>query len=307
MFEALPPHPPRAAASRLFPHGGYAVMRTGWERDAHQVVFDVGPLGCPLSAGHGHADLLSVQCSVFGQPYLVDAGTHGYTAEPAWRDFLRGTAAHTTVTVDGVGQAIPAAPFKWQARPRARLRRWLSSATMDFADACHDAYARLPDPVVHRRRVLFVKPRYWVIVDDLEGAAEHVVALRFQFAPLEVTVAPDLWACARGPGARRLLIRPFATAPLKGEVHTAGVSPIRGWVSPDYGRRLPAPMLTYSAVTPLPCRILTLLWPAATPEGVPPAVTPLRDATGRLAGLVFQDGGESVSFDEDGPVLASTA
>ena len=32
-----------------------------------------------VSGGHGHADLLSVQCSVFGERVLVDAGTYGYT------------------------------------------------------------------------------------------------------------------------------------------------------------------------------------------------------------------------------------
>src|SRR5206468_6518198 len=85
---------PAAPASRLFPDGGLIVMRSGWNDDAHQLIFDVGPLGCPFSAGHGHADLLSIQCSVFGRPCLVDAGTYGYTAEPRWRDFFRGTAAH---------------------------------------------------------------------------------------------------------------------------------------------------------------------------------------------------------------------
>ncbi len=301
--ETLRPAPPAIAPSRLFADGGLIVMRSGWDTDANQLIFDVGPLGCPLSAGHGHADLLSIQCSVFGQPYLVDAGTYGYTAEPAWRDFFRGTAAHSTVMVDDVGQAVPAGPFKWQARPRARLHRWLSSRGVDFADASHDAYCRLPDPVVHRRRVLFVKPRYWVIVDDLEGAAEHVVALRFQFAPMEVTVDPDLWACARGAGGYGLFIRPFATVALKGEVHEGEVAPIQGWVSPDYGQRRPAPAVTYSAVTRLPLRILTLLLPTANPVGPPPAVAPLLDDSGRPMGLVLEDGRASVSFGEGDLVI----
>src|SRR5207247_1984020 len=108
-------------------------MRSGWGARAHHLVFDVGPLGCPINAGHGHADLLSIQCSVFGQPCLVDAGTYGYTAEPRWRDFFRGTAAHSTVVVDGCGQADPAGPFKWDTRPRARLHRWLSTDAFDLA------------------------------------------------------------------------------------------------------------------------------------------------------------------------------
>ena len=66
--------PPASAASRVFPSGGYASMRSGWEPDAHQAIVDIGPIGCPVSGGHGHADLLSLQCSIFGEPCLVDAG-----------------------------------------------------------------------------------------------------------------------------------------------------------------------------------------------------------------------------------------
>src|SRR6185295_18230461 len=109
----------------------------------------------------------------FGEPYLVDPGTYCYTANARWRNYFRSTAAHSTVTVDGLSQAIPAGPFAWQKRPRARLRRWISTDSFDLADADHDAYHRLPDPVTHRRRVFFAKPRYWVVVDELDGKVEH--------------------------------------------------------------------------------------------------------------------------------------
>jgi len=274
-FEALRPAPPGPAPSRLFPHGGYAVMRSGCERDAHCLIFDAGPVGCPMNGGHGHADLLSIQCAVFGLPYLVDAGTYCYTSDPQWRDFFRSTDAHSTAIIDGMGQAIPAGPFHWQSRPRARLRRWLSTERLDFADAEHEGYRRLADPVTHRRRVLFVKPRYWVVVDDLEGAAEHRLELRFQFAPMPVTVDSALWARAAGPGGHGLLIRPFASVPLKAEVIEGELGPIRGWVSPNYGQRQPAPVVIYTTVTQLPLRIVTLLFPVEDASAPFPAVCAL--------------------------------
>jgi heparinase II/III-like protein len=300
-FDGLRQVPPGAPASRLFAEGGLVVMRSGWDAGAHQLVFDVGPLGCPFNAGHGHADLLSIQCSVFGQPCLVDAGTYGYTAEPRWRDFFRGTTAHSTVVVDGLGQAVPAGPFKWDARPRARLQRWQSTEAVDDAEATHDAYSRLADPVVHRRRVLFVKPGYWVVVDDLDGRAEHAVELRFQFAPIEVTVGPDLWARARVSAGRGLLLKPFATASLKGDVHEGELAPIQGWISPDYGRRAPSPALTYSTVTRLPLRIVTLLLPTENVEAAPPAVTLLRDDRGAPVGVALDDNRTGVSALVDDP------
>jgi hypothetical protein len=303
-FDALQPAPPPATAcSRLFSSGGYAVMRSGWGQHAHQLIFDAGPLGCPVSGGHGHADLLGIQCACFGEPYLIDTGTYGYTADARWRDYFRSTAAHSTVMVDGLNQAAPDGPFKWRQRPRARLRRWVSTETFDLADADHNAYHGLPDPVTHRRRVFFAKPRYWVLVDDLDGKAEHRIDMRFQFAPMRVILCPNGWVLARRPGTERrecrLLV--FATAPLKAELIEGGLDSIQGWAAPDYGRREPAPMLTYSSVTRLPLRIVSLLFPADSPLALPPVVAASRDH--RRIDLVFAHGLETLHIGEQDIVV----
>lgn len=296
-LEALRPRPPATAPSRLFPEGGYAVMRSGWDEHAHHVIVDAGPLASGTSGGHGHADLLSVQLSVFGAAYLVDPGTYCYTSDSEWRTFFRGSIAHSTVMVDSAGQAAPAGPFRWDSRPRARVRQWISTEAFDFVDAEHDAYLRLPDPVLHRRRVLFVKPRYMAILDDLEGRLEHGLELRFQFGPMPIALDSELWARAQGPGGHGLLIRPLATVPLRPEVRQGDLVPIQGWVAPDYGQRRPAPVLIYSVVTPLPLRILTLLLPAEDPLAKPPAVYPLLCEGPGPIGLCFAESKESIRFD----------
>jgi len=297
-FDALTPRPPAVPPSRLFPEGGYAVMAGGWEPDAHQLILDVGPLGCPISAGHGHADLLSLQLSAFGEAYVVDPGTYAYTADAAWRDHFRSTAAHSTVVVDGQGQARPAGPFAWRERPAAHTHRWLSTPELDFADAHHAAYARLADPVRHRRRVLFVKPRYFLVADDLEGAAEHHVELRFQFSPRRASLEADGWVRVRGALGRGLLVLAFAQVPLEARLLEGGSGPAEGWVAPDYGRRCPAPVLIYSAVAKLPLRILTLLLPCGDVAQPAPRVTPLWGAPGEPVGVAFENG-ERAFFEED--------
>ena len=297
-FTALRPTPPGTPPSRRFADGGYVIMRTSWETAAHQLILDAGPLGCPVSGGHGHADLLSIQCSVFGETFLTDAGTDRYTPAPEWRDAFRSTAAHSTVLVDGASQAVPAGPFRWQSRPEARLHQWISTHAFDFADASHAAYRRLPDPVLHRRRVLFVKPRYWLLADDLEGEGVHGVELQFQFAPsIAVSVDSTLWARARGTGKRGLCIKPFAAVPLAAEVCSGRLRPIRGWVSSHYGQRQPAPCLVYSATVRLPLRIVTLIQPSEDPQALPPSVSVLEDAHGGCAGVSLDAGGETVRFD----------
>jgi len=298
-LEELRPEPPEGAPSRVFPDGGYAVMRSGWSPHDHHLIFDVGPLGCPISGGHGHADLLALQCCAYGKRFLADAGTGVYTGDPEWRDFFRGTAAHSTVMIDGESQAVTTGPFSWKQRPAARLRRFTTSDACDYADAEHDAYARLPDPVRHRRRVLFVKPRYWVVVDDLDGRDVHRVEVRFQFAPMVVTVDPALWARAYAPGRHDLRIRPFATVPIEAEVREGRAEPIEGWVSPDYGRRLSAPVLIYRVVTRLPLRVVTLLLPGDRPFAPAPEVSPLIAEDGALAGIRFEKPREIVRFDDE--------
>src|SRR5262249_15603784 len=47
-YEALDPKPPEAAPTRLFSDGGCVVMRSGRTPHDHQLIFDVGPLGCPI-------------------------------------------------------------------------------------------------------------------------------------------------------------------------------------------------------------------------------------------------------------------
>src|SRR4029453_7518650 len=181
-FDELPAQPPTRSASRVFAIGGYAVMRDGWHDKANQMIVDVGPLGCPVSSGHGHADLLSIQCATVGQPCVVDAGNYCYNTEAEGRAFFGSGGAHNTVLIDGHSQCEPAGPFRWRRRPRVLLREWRSNPELDFLDAEHDAFCHLSDPVVHRRRVLFIKPRYWMVIDDLVGAARHRIDLGFQFA-----------------------------------------------------------------------------------------------------------------------------
>ncbi len=280
-FDRLLPSPPPGPASVLLPSSGYAVMRSGWERDAHQLIVDAGPLGCPISSGHGHADLLSIQCAIFGEPCLVDAGTGCYASGSRWRDYFRSTAAHSTVRLDGRDQARPTGPFRWDARPAADLNAWESTAAIDVVDASH-TWCDPSGPVVHRRRVFFLKPHYWIVVDDVSGVAEHTVEVRFQFASIDVALRERSQARAQTPGGNILWIVPFASSELTATLND-------GWVSPDYGQHEPAPLLTYSSRAPLPWRMLTVLLPQRGVAALPPAIAVMHDDHGVPTGITFEE------------------
>ncbi len=265
-----PPSPGDALASLS---ESYVVMRSGRGREGHQLIFDTGPLGCHVSGGHGHADLLAVQCSAYGENFLVDPGTGCYTAGSAWRQYFRSTRAHSTVLVDGQDQAATDGPFSWYERPAARLLNLESGPDWIFAVAEHDAYARLTDPVTHRRRVWFLDSRLWLIVDDLLGTRQHQVDLRFQFAPLAVTEDDDGWIRARGR-ASSLLLKTFSGRALQTSLAEGVLEPRLGWYSPNYGQMIPAPALTLGVNGDLPLRLATLMMPMRDQDAPPPRVEP---------------------------------
>jgi hypothetical protein len=82
-------------------------------------------------------------------------------------------------------------------------------------------------------------------------------------------------------------------------VEEGSTFPIEGWISPNYGRREPAPILIYGVAARLPLRILTLLLPVEDSAAAPPAVQPVLDQDGEPLGLTFSDRNEGIRFGAD--------
>jgi hypothetical protein len=186
--DSLPWPDPQPAAPRSprrsFPQGGYYVLGgdLGTLREV-RIVADAGPLGYLAIAAHGHADCLSFTLSVGGAPVLVDPGTYAYHVGAHWRDFFRGTAAHNTLRVDGLDQSVPGGAFLWVRHARASVETFESSSNGDLLVATHDGYTRLPDPVLHRRRLAYSHAsRRLVVEDELRCAGSHCVELFWHFA-----------------------------------------------------------------------------------------------------------------------------
>lgn len=263
--------PPADFNPAVFRQGGIAVLRNGWECDSHQLILDFGPLGCRHSAGHGHADLLSIQCSVFGEPYIVDAGTGNYRADSQWRSYFRSADAHSTVTVDGRNHAEPDGPFSWRGeRPTANLERCEINANWQLLQASRKQNNTVSGPVTHRRRVLFAITGWWLVIDELIGKGEHEMTATFQFAPLTLRRQSDQWIRACGKQGNALSLRCFCSSEIKVDIATGAMAPPKGWISPNYGQHIPAPAVTFTVKDKLPLRMITVFVPhrdasAATP------------------------------------------
>ncbi len=197
------PGPPARRDSRFFSDGGVAVMAA----DEVHLVIKAGPLG-EGSGGHSHCDVLSLTARVGNREILIDPGTFTYVADPAERNWFRGSAAHNTVRIDGRDQAVPGGPFRWNEKPSVTVHRWTSGPERDYLDATC-GYAGF----THRRCVVFLKPATVIVLDTVDGpSGDHTLeqfwhldsaedAARFSFsAPAEVV---DAWRsrvlCNREP------------------------------------------------------------------------------------------------------------
>lgn len=263
--------------SRLFPKGGYAVMRHGWGEETMYLVFDCGPFGYPPAPGHGHADALSIELYANGCTLLLDPGVYGYFLGASWRNFFRSTRAHNTVVVDDQDQSRLLDTWRVYQPARTTLHRWITSHTLDFADASHDGYIRLCDPITHQRQILFVKGSYWVIVDRLEGSGRHHLDLLFHLpVGASATVDPASGAVdAMIRDESGLIIAPVVQSRLPVEIVCGGTEPIQGWVSLCSGYKEPAPVVCFTQNAQAPAVFCTVLYPYL--PDVPPSVsvTPL--------------------------------
>ncbi|MBU0515319.1 MAG: heparinase II/III family protein [Proteobacteria bacterium] len=177
---ALPPSL-HLARSKLFPDGGYAVLRHHKGDREIVAVVDIGPLGYLSICAHGHADALAVNLSLDGRPMLVDPGTYLYHGGGAWRDYFRSTAAHNTARVDGRDQSVMGGPFLWLRKGQTVLDSFETSAAGDRVQAHHTG---LPRGVVHQRTVELDKDRLRLTLTDVfTGRGEHRVELFFHFPP----------------------------------------------------------------------------------------------------------------------------
>ncbi|HET9576904.1 MAG TPA: alginate lyase family protein [Usitatibacter sp.] len=247
-FEAVRALPRQLPVRREFPTGGYWVLGCDFEQpDEIRVVADAGPLGYREIAAHGHADALSFTLSIGGHEFLVDPGTFAYHTETAWRSYFRGTSAHNTVRVDHADQSKPGGNFMWLRKANAACTAWTSTPHSDCFEGWHDGYRALPDPVVHRRRIVLDKAARRITVrDTLAMRGQHEVELFFhcaegaQVAPIEggvsITLADRtirlLWPDVPGAG---------------GWVLEGSVDPIGGWVSRRFDHKAPAPTIVWRA------------------------------------------------------------
>jgi hypothetical protein len=300
--------PPRPTA---FPDGGIYVLADS-QPYPQALVVDAGPHGTGRS-GHGHADALSLRLTMDGRRWLVDGGTGVYIAkDPADRNAFRGTGAHNTMRVDGLNQAEADGPFSWTNIPTTLAESWIVGKSFTYFVGSHNGYARLADPVVHRRHVLKIAGDLCLVRDVAVGRSEHELEIRWHFAPdLEVRseVRNEVGSVAAG---RVEISRAGEAADESGlslivpedTVWQTGMEVTRTLLSPAYGALQPAPLVRCHARVPLPAEVATAFLPrcAATRQKGEPRLSNMAQAAVQVYELDYHDESHGFFFAlRDGP------
>ena len=226
-----------AKTSCLLPWSGWAVMRGGWGDQALFSLMDCGPFGL----AHQHEDKLSFVLHAYGREFVHDAGTHMYDVSEM-RKYVVSARGHNVIHVDGLEQhrgdqnALKAG----YVRTQPAVVVWQTDGAYDYASA---SFGKEPGEswgpkhlrgTVHTRRILFVKPGYWIVVDSLipADAKEHVYDSTFHLNVAGAAVHPATKAVAtQNPDGANLNILPLVTPDLNVRIITGQMQPfVQGWL-----------------------------------------------------------------------------
>lgn len=160
----------------------YYVMRDDFSETSSYLMFYAGNMG----GGHGHIDLLHFDFYKHGRTILGDTGRYTYKEEALERRYFKEASAHNTLIIDD--QSFTEYKNTWGygfvAAPKGQF--FESTDFYDYAEASHDGYKTLQAPMIHTRKILYVKNWGHIIFDVLEGIGSHTVSRFFNFTSDQV-------------------------------------------------------------------------------------------------------------------------
>ena len=147
---------------------GYARV----EKNDFISIIDLANIGPDYLPGHGHADALSFELSIFSKRVIVNSGISTYEIGKD-RHYQRGTSSHSTITIDEENSSEVWGGFR--VARRARVKNILmNQGSLIRISACHDGYHRLKGKPSHCREWLFYEKTI-EIIDSISGFGNHKI------------------------------------------------------------------------------------------------------------------------------------
>lgn len=152
------------------------------------------PNGIGGKGSHTHNDKLSILLHIAGREFLVDSGSYVYSKDLVARNRLRSTAAHSTLSIDGLEQNIlstaPDQLFRLGNQARVTPPVVTENGESVIITATHNGYSRVG---CTHTRTCCLSGSSLHIIDALSGAGPHSVEMSLIIA--------SGWRCElSGPG-----------------------------------------------------------------------------------------------------------
>jgi hypothetical protein len=261
-YDAIRPEPPKLT-SVVLPDTGWAIMRSDWSRDALAMLLDYG-----VGPDHCHADQASFNLYAYGVPLVTEcAMTVSDYGDKRWPEWDMQTIAHNTIVLDGKSQTRGA---------KGKLHKWVTTPRFDYLHVSHDGYAGVG--AVHHRKVIFVKPEYWIMWDVVEptpGAGqdvEHDAQWVAHFHPAKMAVNEETKAVTAAgiPGKPSIVVWPLDRESITVEQKKSHKGVPRGRYHPPADDPYTdavvvvvddAPHVTFNKRAKLPITYTTVLYP----------------------------------------------
>lgn len=138
-------------------------------------ILDVGPIGPNYLPGHAHADTFSFELSLYGNRVLVNRGTSCY-GNSRERVRQRSTAAHNTVSVDGLDSSEVWGGFRVARRAKILEVEVLEQGDGGLVRSVHDGFSRWLKKRRHERQWIF-SPGKLKLIDRVLGC--HQIAVSY--------------------------------------------------------------------------------------------------------------------------------
>ena len=143
------------------------------ENDDAVLISDVANIGPDYLPGHGHADALSFELSLFNQRLIINSGISTYEIGLD-RSTQRGTQSHSTITIDNQNSSEVWSGFRVANRAKIfNIQKFRYSNSVEFS-ACHDGYKKLKGKIVHCRK-WSMGTNSVSIVDNIWGSGVHQI------------------------------------------------------------------------------------------------------------------------------------
>ncbi len=197
--------------SRAFHDVGLVAMHSNMSEPDNNVtmLFQSNPYG---SISHNHASQNAFVIEAYGEPLAISSGAR-HLSRSHHREWMHHTKAHNSILVDGEGQIVR------QRNSRGEIIAYEEHG--EYVYAAGDATAAYDGRLERfHRHILFVRPDYFVIIDDLKTSGNASTFQWLLHGPTEIQVNQRENIMVSRSGNARLTTRFLSSQNLEYRQHT---------------------------------------------------------------------------------------